>query len=63
MTEKNMEEKLMELIGDKFEGVDSVKPFDRIHFAMDRGLLIDMEDGSYFNLIIRGYTSSGRRME
>lgn len=60
MTEKNMEEKLMKLIEENFECVDSIRPFNREYGTGDYGLVIDMENGSYFNLIIRGYTHTGR---
>ena len=63
MTEKNIEEKLMELIEENFEGVNRTKPFEGYLCTRDRGVVVDMEDGSQILLTIQGFTPTGRRME
>lgn len=62
MTEKNIEEKLMKLIEENFEGVDGTRPFEGNLCTRDRGVIVDLEDGSQILLTIQGYKPSGIRM-
>ena len=63
MTEKSIEEKLMELIEENFEGVNRTRPFEGYLCTRDRGVVVDMEDGSQILLTIQEYTHSGMKME
>lgn len=63
MTEKNIEEKLMDLIKENFGDVERVRSFEGNLCTKDRGVIVDIEDGSQIHLTIQGYTASGRRME
>lgn len=68
MTERNIEEILTDIILDNAEGTEfegcEVRTFEEASLlTMDKGIVIDLPDGSSVQLTIQGYKPEGRRMD
>lgn len=68
MTERNIEEILTDLILDNSEGTEfedcEIRTFKEASLlTMDKGIVIDLPDGSSIQLTIQGYEPNGMRMD
>ena len=68
MTERNIEEVLTNIILDNPEGTEfedcEIRTFEEASLlTMDKGIVIDLPDGSSIQLTIQGYEPNGMRMD
>ena len=68
MTERNIEEILTNIILDNSNGTEfedcEICTFEEASFlTFDKGIIIDLPDGSSIQLTIQGYESNGMRMD
>lgn len=68
MTERNIEEILTDIIIDNSEGTEfencEIRTFEEASLlTMDKGIVIDLSDGSSIQLTIQGYEPNGMRMD
>ncbi len=68
MTEKRIEEILTDIILDNADGTEledcEIRTFEEAGLlTMDKGIVIDLPDGTCIQLTIQGYESSGMRMD
>lgn len=68
LTETRIEEILTDIIIDNAEGTEfedcEIRTFEEVGFlTLDKGILIDLPDGTSINLTIQGYKPEGRRMD
>lgn len=68
MTERNIEEILTDIILDNSDGTEfvdcEIRTFEEVSLlTMDKGIVIDLPDGSSIQLTIQGYEPNGMRMD
>lgn len=68
MTEKNIEEILTDIILDNAKGTEledcEIRTFEEASLlTLDKGIIIDLPNGSSIQLTIQGYEPNGMRMD